>query len=301
VPEKDRAAIRYRDVVGDGGSDIVGQITELQGKLAERMASIRTKLAVMSGKGGVGKSTVTVNLAAALAGAGHSVGLLDADVHGPSIAKMLGVRDHVLRWQGEGVEPARGHGGMAVMGMDLLLPDETTPVSWKGPTNDTFAWRGLLEMQALRELLTDTLWGALDFLVIDLPPGTNQYATLGDLLGELDGTLVVSIPTEVSRSVVNRSITMLRDNLGVGVLGVVENMSGYYDVETGRELPLFVTPESVGYGDVPVLGRLPFDYRMAEACDKGTPYVDLYPDTPVSTAFRALAKQAAGVGDEETS
>ena len=283
-------AKRYRDVVGDGGSDVAGQLDAHKDRLHERMRGIRHKLAVMSGKGGVGKSTVTVNLAAGLAAMGFRIGVLDADIYGPSLAKMFGLDDSDLNWSEDGVAPPISSDGVKVMSMDFLLDGERDPVEWDGPVEDAFAWRGSLEMHALREFLTDTVWGELDFLIIDLPPGTGQFATLKDLVPELDGTLVVSIPTEVSQMVVNRSISMLNDSLKVRVLGVVENMSAYYHVDNELEQPLFTTRRPSNYDPVPVLARIPFDYRMAACCDSGEPYVTRHKTAPPAQAILELSK-----------
>lgn len=282
-------AKRYRDVIGDGGSDMAGQLAQMADRLATRMAAIRWKVAIMSGKGGVGKSTITTNLAAALAELGYRVGVLDADVYGPSLGRMLGLNGARPEWRESGAIPPRTSQGIAVMSMDFLLQGEGAPVIWDGPQEAAFTWKGTLEMHALREFLTDTAWGELDYLFIDLPPGTNQYASLCELLGGLDGTIVVSIPTAVSRQVVNRSIAMIREVPNANLLGVVENMSGYYCYGCDSEQPLFGESGENAYGDARVLGRISFDPFMAQASDAGVPYLYHYLTTPVGRALRALA------------
>jgi len=282
-------AKRYRDVVGDGGSDMAGQLAQMADRLTMRMAAIRYKIAIMSGKGGVGKSTITTNLAAGLAALGYRVGVLDADVYGPSLGRMLGLNGARPEWRETGVEPPRTQAGSAVMSMDFLLQGERAPVIWDGPRQAAFTWKGTLEMHALREFLTDTAWGELDYLFLDLPPGTNQYASLCELLGRLDGTIVVSIPTAVSRQVVNRSIAMIREMPDAHLLGVVENMSGYFCFGCGTEQPLFGESGEAPYGDVRVLGRIPFDPAMAKASDAGVPYLNHYFQTPAGRALQALA------------
>jgi len=293
-------AKRYRDIVGDGGSDFVGQLTGLSDKLKQRMAGIKHKVAIMSGKGGVGKSTVTVNLASALASLGLSVGVLDADIYGPSLAQMLGVRGQHLDMDKNGVKPPLSHSGIKVMSMDFFLPESKTPVVWDGPQQDSFSWKGTMEMQALREFLTDTCWGELDYLLIDLPPGTNQFGTLVDLLGQPDGTLVVSIPTAVSRLVVGRSITMITQVLKSRILGVVENMASYYCLGCEDERPLFGNEENADYGETPLLAGVPFDPRLAQAADRGIPFVESHPETPSSKAFLTLAADLVGLFEEKT-
>jgi Mrp family chromosome partitioning ATPase len=243
----------------------------------------------MSGKGGVGKSTITTNLAAALAAKGRRVGVLDGDVYGPSLGRMLGLAGAQPEWRDSGVVPPRTSQDIAVMSMDFLLQGERAPVVWDGPKHAAFAWKGTLEMHALREFLTDTAWGELDHLLIDLPPGTNQFTSLAELLGGLDGTIAVSIPTAVSRQVVNRSLAAIRQASDIRLLGVVENMSGYYCAGCASQRPLFGDAVVEPYGDVPVLGRIPFDPAMATASDSGTPYVIEHGHTPVGQALNDLA------------
>src|SRR5262249_28368133 len=156
---------RYKDIAGDGGSNIVGQVADQQGRLRARLSAIRRTVAIVSGKGGVGKSSITAGLAAALAAEGYAVGVLDADLNGPSMAKMLGVRGQRLAVTPDGVEPARSAEGIRVVSMDLLLAADETPVVWDAPTqSEAHTWRGTMEASALREFLTDTAWGALDCL-----------------------------------------------------------------------------------------------------------------------------------------
>lgn len=284
--------VRYRDIVGDGGSDIARQLETFKVRLAQRLMPIEHVILVMSGKGGVGKSSVTVNLATSFAMAGRRVGVLDGDIYGPSIPKMMGLPSPELIWRDQGLEPALGPMAMPVMSLEFLLKDETIPVTWDGPTQEAFTYRGNLEFHALREMLADTVWGELDLLLIDLPPGTNQATTLCGLLPKLTGILMVSMPTEVSRMVVNRALALVADVLKARLLGVVENMCGYVNVETGDILPLFA-PESSSYRHTAVLAHLPFDYRMARACDDGVPFVTLYEGSPTAGAFVQLRERVS--------
>jgi ATP-binding protein involved in chromosome partitioning len=287
---------RYRDIVGDGGSNIVGQIAAQQARLTERLAAIRRTVAVVSGKGGVGKSSITANLAAALAADGYAVGVLDADLNGPSIAKMLGVRGQALRVTDAGIEPARSAEGLRVLSMDLLLPSDETPVVWEAPTQaDAHTWRGTMEANALREFLTDTAWGALDVLLLDLPPGADRLPTVADLLPGLSGAVVVTIPSEVSHLVVKRSIALARE-ARVPLLGLVENMAGYVCVECGALGTLFTGPggeRTAAELGVPFLGWVPFDPRIAVAADHGRPFVVDQPDTAAGRALGELAARLA--------
>jgi len=282
----------YKDLVGDGGSDIVGQVREQLERLRARMHTIRAKVAVVSGKGGVGKSALTVNLATAAALQGAAVGILDADLNGPSIAKMTGVRGRTPTITAEGVQPVLGPGGLRIMSMDLLLPTDDTPVMWQAPTQaEAYVWRGIMEATALREFLSDTIWGDLDILFLDLPPGTDRMATLTDILPELTGMIVVTIPSEVSHLVVRRSMA-LATTLQLPVLGLIENMVGYACASCETLGELF----SPGQGQalardfgVAFLGEIPFDPRLARSGDSGMPFAALHADTAVGQVFRSIA------------
>ena len=282
----------HRDIAGDGGSNIVGQVAAQQARMAARMASIRASVAVVSGKGGVGKSSVTTNLAAALAARGLAVGVLDADLNGPSLGKMLGVRGQTLRVETAGVRPAVSAEGIRVLSMDLLLPGDDTPVVWDAPTQaEAHTWRGTMEGTALREFLMDTAWGALDMLFIDLPPGADRLPTLLDLLPELTGAVVVTIPSAVSHLVVRRAMTLARDR-GARLLGLVENMAGYACPSCGTVGPLFEGAggeTTAAQHGVPFLGRVPFDPRLAASADRGRPFVLDHGETPAGLALTGIA------------
>jgi ATP-binding protein involved in chromosome partitioning len=287
---------RYRDVAGDGGSNVAGQVQALQARLAARLATVRRTVAVVSGKGGVGKSSVTASLAAALAARGLAVGALDADLNGPTLAKMLGVRGQRLRVTEAGVEPARSAQGVRVLSLDLLLPSDETPVVWDAPTpTEAHTWRGTLEGTVLRELLMDTAWGALDVLLLDLPPGADRLPVVAGLWPGLSGAVVVTIPSEVSHLVVKKSVTLARE-AGVPLLGLVENMAGYACPACGEVGPLFEGPGGAATAaalGVPFLGAVPFDPRLARAADRGRPFVVDHADAPAARALTALADRLA--------
>ncbi len=284
---------RYTDIAGDGGSGILGQVAERAERLAARLRPIRRTVAVMSGKGGVGKSAVTVNLAAALAVQGYKVGVLDADLNGPSIAKMLGVRDQTLRFEGGSVVPAGGPMGIRVLSMDLFLPSDEAPVVWEAPTqHDSFVWRATHEASALREFLADTLWGELDFLFLDLPPGTDRIPHVLGLLPEGTEALLVTIPSEVAQLVVRRSVTMARDVLRVPVVGLLENMGAYVCSKCGTRGHLFHDGGSERIArdmGIPFLGSVPFDPRISACGDRGVPFVLEHADAPAGKAFAEVA------------
>jgi ATP-binding protein involved in chromosome partitioning len=290
----------YGALPADGGSGIAAQVAAQRSRLAARLARVHATVAVVSGKGGVGKSALTANLARALAAAGRAVGVLDADLTGPSMAKMLGVRGQALRVTAGGVAPAVSAEGIRVLSMDLLLPADETPVVWDAPTQaDAHTWRGAMEGTALREFLADTAWGALDVLLLDLPPGPDRLPAVADLVPALTGAVVVTIPSEVSHLVVRKSLTLARER-GIRVLGLVENMAGYLCPACGALGPLFEGPggeATAARHGIPFLGRVPFDPRLATAADRGRPFAQDHPDSPTARALDGVAARvAAAIG-----
>jgi ATP-binding protein involved in chromosome partitioning len=274
---------RYRDIAGDGGSNIAGQVQEQHTRLQRRLDGVRHVLAVVSGKGGVGKSSLSGMLAGYFALAGWRVGVLDADLNGPSMAKILGVRGAQLVMAGGVVIPPRNALGIKVMSMDLLLPSDATPLTWDAPTqHEAHTWRATTEANALREVLADTDWGELDLLVLDLPPGTDRLITVLSLVPRLSGTLIVTISSDVSQLVVRRSITATRQ-AGASVLGLVENMAGLFPGPDAEAMARAAT--------VPFLGRIPFDVGMAEAADGGQLLITRSPDTPAARALVELGRR----------
>ena len=272
---------KYRDIAGDGGSNIVGQVEAQQARLAARLKDVKAIVAVVSGKGGVGKSSLTANLAGALALGGARVGVLDADLNGPTMAKMLGVRGRTLVVDAGGVEPPAGALGIRVMSMDLLLADDATPLTWDAPSQaEAHTWRGTMEANALREFLADTAWGPLETLLIDLPPGTDRLATIAGLVPALAGTVIVTIPSDVSHLIVRKSITVARQSKAP-VLGLVENMAGMFPGPGGETL--------AREAGIPFLGQVPFDPALAAAADRGEPYVAAAPAAPAARALTAIA------------
>ena len=253
-------------------------------RLKTRMAKIKHKLAVISGKGGVGKTTVAVNLAVALAMRGREVGILDADISGPCVPKMLGISGSRLVAGPPGIFPVVGPLGVRVVSMDFLLPSEDTPVIWRGP----------LKAAAIRQFLADIVWGPLDYLIVDLPPGTgDEPLTIMQFLPDMDGTIIVTVPSEVSQVVVKKAISFSR-KLGIPVVGVIENMSGFVCPKCGTYIPIL----GEGGGErmakkmgVPFLGRIPIDVRICEASDSGEPFIVKHKDTPAAKAFLEIAEK----------
>jgi ATP-binding protein involved in chromosome partitioning len=261
----------YNEVAGQDRSDLLGQVSAQRERVAARLASVRHVVAVVSGKGGVGKSLVSAGLAAALARTGRPVGLLDADFHGPTAARMLGARAGGLVVRETEVEPALAS-GVRVMSSDLLLED-AAPLAWREPGHERFVWRGALAAGMLREFLADVAWGALDVLLVDMPPGSERLETLVELVPGLRGALVVTIPSQASYRAVRRAVEAARAS-GVPVLGVVENMAGYRCGACAATGPLFAGDAGERLSrdaDAPLVARLPFDPRMQAAVDAGDP------------------------------
>jgi ATP-binding protein involved in chromosome partitioning len=250
------------------------------------MDKIKHKIVVLSGKGGVGKSTVTANLGIALARKGHAgrVGILDADITGPSIPKMLGVRAHGLAMGPPGVFPALGPLDMKVISMDYFLPSDETPVIWRGP----------MKSAAIRQFLGEVVWGDLDFLLVDMPPGTGDEAlTVVQSIQNIGGVIIVTVPSEVSQIVVKKAVTFTRQ-LNVPVLGIVENMSGFVCPKCGTETNIFRTGGGQKIADdlgVRFLGRIPLDPRICEDSDQGTPFIIQHSDSPAAKAFMEIVRR----------
>lgn len=257
------------------------QKTQQMEAIKKRMSQIKHKIAIISGKGGVGKSLVTVNLATSLAKNGKKVGVLDADLTGPTVPRMLGLVGDRLHTNHEGIEPAEGTLNIKVVSMDFLLPGEESPVIWRGP----------LKMGAIRQFLGEVNWGSLDYLLVDLPPGTgDESLSILQLLPEIDGVVIVTIPSEVSQAVVKKSITFARQ-MKAPILGVVENMAGLICPHCGERIDLF----SKGGGakvsdemDVDLLGSIPMDPRISMDSDFGVPFVISNPDSPASKVFSQI-------------
>ncbi len=249
----------YFDVTGDDRSRLGAQVEGQRTRVRERLASVRATIAVMSGKGGVGKSYVTASLAGGLTARGRAIGVLDADLRSPTVARLLDASGP-LRVVEHGVEPAAGRDGVRVISSDFLL-DDGQPLAWRGPDAERHVWRGALEAGVLREFLGHVVWGTLDVLLIDLPPGADAATELAPLVPDMAGTIAVTIPSEESRRSVERTMRAARD-AGLTLLGVVENMSGYACAECGQTRPLFAGDAGARLADtfqVPLLAQIPFD------------------------------------------
>ncbi|MFB3890117.1 MAG: Mrp/NBP35 family ATP-binding protein [Candidatus Bathyarchaeia archaeon] len=262
------------------------KLMEQRRLLRERMDKVKHKVAVISGKGGVGKSTVTVNLAAAFAKAGRSVGVLDADIHGPSVPKLLGLTGQQVKIGPPGAFPVLGPLGMKVMSIDFFLPGEI-PTIWRGP----------LKMGAIRQFLQDIVWGELDVLFIDLPPGTgDEPLSIAQLLPEIDGVIVVTMPSELSSSIVKKAVTFAW-RLNLRVIGVVENMSGFICPHCGTKTDIFPPGGGKRMADelaVRFLGSIPIDPQVGVDADRGVPFVIAQPDSAAAKAFMEITGKVEG-------
>ena len=245
------------------------------------LPAVNNVVLVVSGKGGVGKSSVATNLAMSLSRTGWRVGLLDADIYGPSIPTMLGVAGRPVSLDGKTIEPLARF-GIKLMSIGFLLEDPKAAVIWRGP----------MLHGALQQFMKDVAWGALDFLVIDLPPGTGDVALTLSQKVKVTGAVVVTTPQAVATDDVYKSISMCR-KVNIPILGVVENMSWFID-SAGVRHELFGRGggEAVAaFAEAPLLGQIPLDPMVREWGDKGTPVVQAAPSSEVSTAFSAIAER----------
>jgi ATP-binding protein involved in chromosome partitioning len=249
---------------------------------------VKHVILVLSGKGGVGKSTVSTNLASALAAHGRQVGLLDLDIHGPNIPKMLGIEDQRPAVLENCMEPVHVTGNLSVMSMAFLLPDTSSPVIWRGP----------MKMAVIQQFLSEVNWGSLDYMIVDLPPGTGDEAlSIVQLAPNVQGAVIVTTPQDVAVLDAVKAVKFI-EKLELPVIGIIENMSGMICPHCGESIDLFgrgggeKAAEDLG---VPYLGSIPLDPAMVKAGDEGRPYVLRHADTPtwkaVDTVMKNLVKR----------
>ena len=262
--------------------------------LRETIGRIKCKFMVMSGKGGVGKSTVAANLAVTLAGNGHQVGLLDADIHGPNIPKMLGLDLKKLDGSPDGIEPVSFSPNLKVVSMAFLLTDPDTPIVWRGP----------LKHGAFKQFLSEVSWGDLDYLIVDLPPGTgDEPLSIAQLINDVDGSVIVTTPQDVALLDSRKAVTFSR-MLKIPVVGIVENMSGFSCPHCGGSIDLFKTgggEKAASQLRVPFLGRVVFDPDIVQKSDRGIPFVENVPDSKAAKAFREIGKKCEEFGNSSGS
>ena len=250
-------------------------------ELERRLCRIQHKLLVLSGKGGVGKSTVAANLAVSLAQAGKRVGLLDIDVHGPSIPTLLGLEGHQIRAAEDGMLPVRMNDNLAVMSIGFLVGDNRTPVIWRGP----------MKHGVIRQFLKDVAWGDLDYLVVDSPPGTgDEPMSAAELVGAPAGAVIVTTPQDVAIADVRRCISFC-NTVSLSVVGIVENMSGYVCPKCGERIDLFKTGGGEALAkemNVTFLGRIPVDPQIVASGDSGIPFAGRDAQTHAAAAFSRI-------------
>ena len=235
-------------------------------RLSERMSRIKNKIIVISGKGGVGKTTVAVNLTYGLAIKGYKVGILDVDIHGPNIAKMLGIENVRLIGAAFGIEPVMVLPNLKAISMALLSENQDRPIIWRGP----------LKMNMIKQFLSDVNWGELDYLIIDSPPGTgDEPLSACQLIPDISGAIVVTTPQDVALLDSRKSV-LFAETLKVPLIGIIENMAGFVCPYCKARIDLF----KIGGGEkaandlgVPFLGRIPIEPEIVESGDKGKPYV----------------------------
>jgi ATP-binding protein involved in chromosome partitioning len=287
----------YHDIVGDGGSRILDQVVEQRGRITDGLAGVRHLVAVGSGKGGVGKSTLTLQLANVLRAQGLRIAILDADFNGPSQARMAGVQGAVVVPGSHKAVLPRTSNGIGVFSMGSLIPESEALDFESAARGESHTWRATKEFTLLAEILGSFEWGELDLLLFDLPPGAERTVQYADFLGPRTSFLLVTIPSEVSRGVVARSVAALSKGPN-RVLGYVENMSGYYCRDCNAIKPLFPSTQSLrdfaqgrpSGPEIPCLGTVPFDPELACHCDQGISLADLA-EIPVGRALAHVAER----------
>lgn len=251
-------------------------------EIERRLCRIQNKILVMSGKGGVGKSSTAVNLSIALMQEENAVGLLDVDIHGPSVPKMLGLDNHRPVAAEEGMIPAN-YLGLRTMSIGFMLEKPS----------DALIWRGPVKAGVIQQMIVDVDWGYLDYLVVDCPPGTgDEPLSVAQFLGEVNGAVIVTTPQDVALLDVSKSITFCRQ-LNLPILGIIENMSGFVCPKCGEVVDIFKSgggEKLAAEMNVPFLGRIPVDGAMVESGDAGKPYIIAHPDTETANAFRTVAR-----------
>jgi Mrp family chromosome partitioning ATPase len=262
------------------------EMHKMHGPISDALTHVNYKIAIISGKGGVGKTSIVVNLAAALKKRGMEVGIFDADVHGPSVPKMVGIRTEMrdVLHGSHGIDPITTPDGLKVMSVALIWPTDAMPIMW----------RGQYKARVIRQFLASIKWHELDFLLVDLPPGTgDEPITIMKSIPGLDGMVVVTTPQEISAMVCSRAINAAKE-LNAPVIGLIENMSSYRCTECGKEEFLF----GKGKGEklastfkIPFLGGIPLDGQYSDAADEGVPIVFKHPDSLSALAMEKIADE----------
>lgn len=249
--------------------------------IKKNLSQIKNVITVLSGKGGVGKSTVATNLALTLAEQGHQVGLLDSDIHGPTIPTMLGLESARVIQTAEGLRPVQATKNLKVLSMGFLISNK----------DDAIIWRGPMKMGAIKQLLGDFDWGHLDFLIIDLPPGTgDEPLSIAQIIPKISGAVIVTTPQDVALVSVRKSITFVK-KLHIPVLGIIENMSGFSCPHCGKEINIFKSgggKQAAHDLDLPFLGKIPLDPQIVEMGDAGQ--TSLKKDQQITASFVQISE-----------
>ena len=286
----------YHDVADDDSTGIVGQLRAKQERITRNTAGIHQMVAIGSGKGGVGKSTLTSLLAGALHAKGHAVVILDADLNGPTQARLGALQSHPFVPGEAGVVIPRTRDGIGVVSMGTLFPESEAVEFESVAAGDSYTWRALREFTALGDLLGSMSWGALDYLLIDLAPGVERTFQYAEFFGRDTALVLVSIPSDVAGGVVARSIAALQKTPNQ-LLGYILNMDGYLCPDCRGVKPLFPGGREVELG-IPCLGRLPFDPALAEMCDRGE-WIGNDPAWRSSQALESITRNLRlALGDE---
>jgi ATP-binding protein involved in chromosome partitioning len=259
------------------------KVMQQEVNIVKKMSKIKHKIAVMSGKGGVGKSTVAVNLAAAFAKKGYKTGIMDADVHGPNVPKMFNVEGKHLLFTNKGIKPIETNQGIKVMSVGFFLSSLDSPVIWRGP----------MKTGVIKQFLSEVNWGELDILIIDNPPGTGDEPLTILQTVPLDGVILVTTPQAVVQEDVRKSINLV-ENSKVPIIGIIENMSGFICPHCQEEVPIFGSGNGETMAkkmNVPFLGKLPLNMETSVASDIGTPIVIKEPKSDISIKISKIVDE----------
>jgi len=266
------------------GSQIASHIPEPSpDELAKKsLGKIKQKFIVMSGKGGVGKTSVSVNLAIALANKGYTVGLMDVDIHGPDVPRMLGLNGMLSADSDKKMMPMRYGDNLKVVSMESLMPNKDEAIIWRGPVKHT----------AIRQFIGEVSWGGLDFLIIDSPPGTgDEPLTVAQLIPDAQA-IIVTTPQEVALADIRKSISFCK-NVNMRIFGIIENMSGFTCPHCEKAVDIFGTgggeKTAKDYG-IKFLGRIPFNPDMVKCGDEGVAFQDKYKKSPITASFISIAE-----------